>query len=370
MLIVSLIGNLLGTIVSLSQAHNFEQNFSKYTDDCFIFYRIRQSLNLMSHYLMFFPYFLRAYRLALIFQIDQNWDRQDLYFNKYLYRTDQKWLIRVLGIGLIPFIILSGVILMWCDAAFYLPASEVSEDRVYSQSLYIFFCFLEQLLFIYAIYSLREISDDYNMSKEMTIAMMLWFITPIFSVFPTDLERYSQLPGLTRNLLLFFCSYIYPIWSSYSSKVIPEVITLEMLDSLELILESKVPLDCFERYLKQYSGTANESICYSSGYETLQLYMKCESHLNLPQNSNKEELINELLKYQTIGVDYFYDSKDSFEAMIQKSKQELLAQLKSDFFTGFKKSSSYKNLKRAVNRQEIYIGRLLNLGLNIINPQD
>ena len=55
-----------------------------------------------------------------------------------------------------------------------------------------------------SIYTLREVGDDYSMSKELTVAMACWFIASVFAVFPIDFERYKSLPGLVRNWVLLW----------------------------------------------------------------------------------------------------------------------------------------------------------------------
>ena len=364
MLTISLLGNLLQSLTCLSQLEDLSESLSKDpSSDCFLIFRIRQSANLFFHYLMFFPYILRVYRLSLIFKLDKNWDYQEFSFKKNIHRTKQAWMLWVLVLLMLPFVALVVIIMKYCDFASYLPASESDNEALYSQSSYLLICFIEQLLFILSIYSLREVSDDYSMTKELTVTMVCWFMTPMFTVFPINFGRYKAVPSLLRNFILFIVSFCYPIFCSFRYKFTSDTVTLEMLESLELILLSKMSLEYFEEYLRVNEGKNNESCSQCTGYELLQLYMKCENYLNFPQFYEVDELVEELLRSDAVPMSYACDSKESLEDHIMRSKDALLKIITEEYFINFKKSRQYTLLQRIVHRQEIYTGRLITIGL-------
>lgn len=211
---------------------------------------------------------------------------------------------------------------------------------------------------------LRDVTDDYNMTKEIFVAMLFWFLTPIFSVFPpAELDDYQLLPGLIRNIVLLYVSVVYPIISSYIHKPDEEIITLEMLGSLESVLQAKSPLEFFEAFLRDLEGRTNESNFEYSGNDVLQLYMKCENLLTVPEDYNKEEFIDELLKSEVVSVNYLGEDKNTFEEVLIKAKADLLGYLSEKYFARFKGSLQYEALRRIVHRQEIYTGRLMKIGL-------
>ena len=264
---------------------------------------------------------------------------------------------------MLPFVALVVIIMKYCDFASYLPASESDNEALYSQSSYLLICFIEQLLFILSIYSLREVSDDYSMTKELTVTMVCWFMTPMFTVFPINFGRYKAVPSLLRNFILFIVSFCYPIFCSFRYKFTSDTVTLEMLESLELILLSKMSLEYFEEYLRVNEGKNNESCSQCTGYELLQLYMKCENYLNFPQFYEVDELVEELLRSDAVPMSYACDSKESLEDHIMRSKDALLKIITEEYFINFKKSRQYTLLQRIVHRQEIYTGRLITIGL-------
>ena len=266
---------------------------------------------------------------------------------------------------MIPFVIVVILICCSCNFAFYMPASEFEKEKNYSQTSFLFISFLEQLFFIFSIYSLRNINDDFSMTKELTIAMIVYFVTPIFTVFPQNLFDYSTLPGLLRNLFLLGFSFIYPLACSYLYKDRSEPLTTEMLNSLELMLQSKVTLNYFEGFLRDIEGSANDSFYQHSGFQLLQLFMKCETYLNCPERVNKDELISELLRSEAVPMSYTSYSKETFESHVLIAKEKLLNVISDEYFENFKKSRYYPELRRIIHRQEIYTGRLLTIGLNM-----
>lgn len=372
MLALSLLGNMLQSILLLTQLDHLEDYFV--TDagpKCNMFLRFRQSGNLIFHYIMFFPYVLRAYRIYLIFKLDKHWDDQDFSFNKYSHRTRQRWMLGVFMSGLIPFVVMVIIVLTDCTAAEYMPASEYKGHEYFSQSFYIWISCLEQVFFVYSIYLLREISDGFNMIQELFVAMLFWFISPIFSVFPAaDLKTYEPVPGILRNCCLFIVSIMYPLIWSYRDNRSEEVVTLEMLESLELILQNKTTLEYFETFMRNLEHKTNETNIDHSGCDILEVYMKCETFLIYPEMQDKSDLIESLLRTDIISFNYIADMKESFNDQVFAAKNKFFYYLSINYFTKFQKSKQYALLRRIVHRQEIYTGRLLQIGFSVLNYVD
>lgn len=362
---VCLFGNLVQNIVFLSQIEQIENEIGIVKKECHIFFRIRQSLNVISHYLLFFPYILRGYRLFIIFKIDKNWDQSEHFFHNYISRTKQKWMIAFLVVFLVPVLIMCIVILNNCSFANYMPGSEDKHHKNASEGFFLGICFIEQLSFISIIYNLRDISDDYAINHEITVAGIIWFITPSLTVFPpVDLKRYKNLPGLIRNFILFIVSCCYPIYCSFVNKNVNEAMTIEMIESIESVVQSKVALDQFDKYIKESDSKSNDSKLNISGGVLLELFMKCEMFLNNPSEFSKEEIINDLLNSEVVPMNYMISSKENFEIVVVKAKATILEILKNEFFSGFKKSKQYLELKQYVHHQEIYTGRLMKIGMS------
>lgn len=365
MLCISLIGNLVQTLLYLSQIDEISKDLlSQVNSQCEIFFRIRQSLNLLFHYTLFAPYILRVYRLYIIFKVDQHWEDSQFSHTRYIRRTQQRWMFTVYCIFMIPILGLVVVILTNCKLSEYLPASESNFHKLYSESIYLSISFIEELLFIFCIYYLRQVSDDYEMTKELGIVAIVWFITPSLTLFPpVNLKNFKSFPGLVRNLVLFFVSTFLPIVASFVYKINEEFFTVEMLESFETVLQSKKCLEQFEKFLWEGRGKANDSKSDFEGYQLLMLYMKCENFIMFPDLHDKEELIQEILDMDVIPISYINNEKNGIEVHVEKAKESIKKILNSEFFDLFKNSRRYLELKRLVYRQEIYIGRLLEIGL-------
>ena len=365
MLSLTLIGNFIQSIVYISQLCELEKDYgAKVFKNCNMFFRIRQSLNVIFHYVLFFPYVLRAYRMYLIFKVDKHWGSTLNKYSRQYHRTRQLWMFVVFLVCMVPFLIMVFIILTDCKLSEYLPASEYDEHKFFSETLYLSISFIEQLFFILAIYYLRNISDDYKMTQELTIAVVTWFATPSLTLFPPiNLEKFKSLPGLLRNLILFIISAVYPIICSFFDKNTQEILTIEMIESFESILQSKLPLDQFEKYLKDCEARANDSKIQLLGYNLLGLYMKCENYLMSSEGIEKDELIKDLVDTEFVPVNFVNNSKESFDEFIRIAKENISIMLKDEFFEGFKNNWRFLELKRYVNRQEIYIGRLMKVGL-------
>jgi hypothetical protein len=365
MLIVSLIGNWAQCMMLLSILCEVEKSLNKdRSKDCEMFFRVRQSWNLISHYLLFTPYLLRAYRIAVIFRIDQEWETNESNIETYIYKTKEKWMVAFLLVFSLPIILMCIIILNNCTFAWYMPGAESIRQKEVSESISLFISFFEQLLLMWVTFKLKDISDDYAMTTELTVVMATWFISPTFMVFPlVDLKHLQAIPILIRNLLLFVVSSVYPVICSFYIHSNDHVVTSEMIESIESVLQSKVPLEQFDKYLRSFENKGKDSKFNLTGSELLELYMKCEMYLNSPKDMDMNEMIRDLLKTEVVPLNYVRDSKETLEFQINRAKGVILNILKKEFFPGFKESSRFGLLKRYVHCQEIYTGRLIKIGL-------
>ena len=98
-----------------------------------------------------------------------------------------------------------------------------------------------------------------------------------------------------------------------------------------------------------------------SGYELLQFYMKCEKYLNLDLKRcwDVDELIKELVRSDAVTWGYAWDSKESLEDHIRKSKDELFKIITVEYFSRFKKSKRYRELKESCIGKRFILGDVL-----------
>jgi len=86
---------------------------------------------------------------------------------------------------MIPPVVLCIIIMLYPPAGYYFPISDrhYGIDEDIAGAIYVFVCFLEQLLLIFLVYYVRNVHDDFNMTNELAWVTLFWFCTPIFSTF-------------------------------------------------------------------------------------------------------------------------------------------------------------------------------------------
>ena len=133
---------------------------------------------------MYFPYLLRAYRLYLVFGLEENFE--DYTYSKNYERTTQKWLLKVLFFLTLPVIIVYSfiTILVYTNVigVIYNPDTDSISDSPYVMII-IFLRFSEHLGLIIANYATSGVIDDFNMSTELTVVTVIYFLTPSLSLF-------------------------------------------------------------------------------------------------------------------------------------------------------------------------------------------
>jgi hypothetical protein len=318
--------------------------------------RVRQCLGLLGHIFLVEPYLLRCYRLYFIFHLDRNWNNEDTYFVKHIHRTQQSWLLKIIAFSLVPWAV-AIVLIFTAHDGNYLPGAEIQNSTLQgdvSQCTYVLFCFLEQIALVWCLYLLRNVFDDYKMTKELSWIAVLWVISPMFPIF-SDTDSLLLIPIILRNALLMCLSAILPMIISYRHESKFEIITLEMINSLELVLQSELPLKHFEDFLYandfSYNKTNGQAVTAAS---ILQLYMMCETYAQLPLDCDKSRIRNYA---EGLGI-------TDENLSISELHHGLFAKLKHEYFPCFLASKEFRSLKRKVTNQEIFLGRILQTPLN------
>lgn len=320
--------------------------FSKSSQNYYfdVFYQL---IVILIHYSYYISYMLRCYRVYFIFNLDSRWDENDCFFKANLHRAGQKWLFKVFLICLWPVIIIATFRIAIPGAYEYLPPSyyegQTSVSSV-SEGIYLLIMFLEELGFILAVYMLRNVHDDFKMTRELAIVCFLWVITGIFSIFTeTWIWRVEV---VIRNHVIMGVSSIFPLFKTMQPESFDEIITMEMLQSLELVLQSSITLEAFEKALNNIRG-----IKYANGNEFLQLWLKCEYF----RHSKIEELEKDII--------------DTAKALGCHGKHpntiqsEVFQIINNKFFPMFRKSSEYEALLREITKQQIYMHRIMQTSL-------
>ena len=357
---ISLFGGLIQILVILSIIFlDSKSIIKKYPTNYKWILKLRQSICLLGHILLVVPYLLRSYRLYFIFHLDKNWFNQDNYFLKNIHRTKQRWLLQILFICLLPWGVAVALIFR-ANQGNYLPGCELKDSSMQlqvSECLYVFISFVEQFSLLISLYSIRNVSDDYKMTKELVWVIILWIITPVYPYF--DENGFLHATAIFRDYFLMIRTCILPLISSFKIRPRIELITQEMINSCELILQSETGLFYFEKFLLNLQVIQTEDIdCKIAGAEALDLYMKCEKYLCLPLENEQESLFEEL---KFFGIDHYEDDSGIF---IERVKYDLFTILKTEYFPKFVNSMEYYKLKGNVTKQELFIGRILQTSMH------
>lgn len=294
------------------------------------------------HYCFFFAYVLRCYRVYFIFNLDSKWDEDDNYFKQHIYRAGQRWLTKVFLICLWPVIVLATLRIIVSGINEYIPAAYEDDQGNGSyilEGIYQVIMFCEEMIFIYSVYKLRNVQDDFNMSLELAIVCVLWIITGVFSIFTQ--AWIWRLQVIIRNHIIMLVSSLIPLIKTLVPESFDEVITIEMLQSLELILQSQATLEAFEKFLKKNNERLKNGDLY------LQLWLLCEFY----RHSRGENIEGEIEK--TAQMLKLHSNH------VISIQNEVFQALNNRFFKHFKKSEEYQEILRDINRQQIYMHRLM-----------
>lgn len=336
--------------------------------------RLYQAVMLISHYLFYFPYLLRCYRLYFVFKLGQHWHDTDLPFYELRHRASQNWLIKVLICMMFPVLVASFCLFFIPQLTSIYPATYSPDDPdsvTLMQASTILIAFFRELIFIFAVWKLREVNDDFAMTYELSTVCLLWMtnsfiLTPLF---PLKTWLYSC---IIRNFLIMCVSSIWPIYKSFGKHAIHVPLTIEALRSLDLVLQNEASCEAFSNYLKTgyfelelaRLSFKPQSFHQQEGYWLLEFWLECEvfkhnftsekAHsiierylgrglLNLPSNIRSSLLDASLLKNPSL----FNDAQDYAFKM-----------LSDYYFQLFQRSMPYSFLAAEITRQDIRLNRL------------
>jgi len=335
---------LYGQTTTMLFALSFSEHYDKKNEPIENLYQV---LVVFLNFTYYFALILRCYRLYLIFKLDCNLENQK-FFKKYLHRTKQKWLLKILGIMMFPVVVLS--VLVFALTEFDLPVSyNGSEKSATKDAIYVFYTFLEELLLVLAVFSLRTIEDTYRMTGELLLITMVWFTNSFFGVLAVDTW---QITIVVRNFLILGISTGIPIMRSYRGEEWESSLTVEGLQNLEIVLSNKLSLEYFETFICKQKDTTGEVV--------LSNWIKCEMYKNNYSEGLLEEIQSEIL-----GISDKIDLEDSFINLqegvnlttITRLQAHLFGILLVNYFPLFKKSTFYELLLREVHKKDIYLNR-------------
>ena len=308
----------------------------------------------ISHFLGYFPYLLRAYRLYLVFILEG--EIENYTFSKNYERTRQKWLLKALIVMLIPvifvYIIIAVLIPFDIIGTVYNPDSDT--DSTYTLII-IFIRFLEHFFLILANYFIRNVIDDFQMNVELTIVTIIYYITPLSSFYVYIFKELYWL-YIARNLCLLGVTSVWPIYLSYKKSMNYQLLTVDMLASLDLILLHPNGMQAFQDFCEnmgmQYANN-QASLC-------LELFFSIECWEDSKDPRIRQIIYEKIESCETIQSNCGDLSESEY---FYKIKKNSLEHLKQYYFNNFLTSQFMLDLRKKAYRHELYQIKLNNSSL-------
>ena len=339
--------SLWGNLIELISASSLIKIINVTQPEGFTLVFLRDCGILLGHYMFYIPYILRSYRVFLVFNIEHDWESSGKVFEKTLHRTRQIWLLKLFLLILLIPISLSLVLFLYSPFRDIFPitsSNTTSSREIYASMIYIFICFLEQALMIFITYKIRNAEEKFNMKSELIMICAIWSLSSIFSAFVGRDRTIWFIGCAIRNFLSFLRTHVLCVVAAFRSTPFEEGLTVEMLNSLEIILENERTLEYFEKFLrKQENYRAKDS-----GYTLLGLYKELECRIHLDSH---DFTITELEMITNISV-LNKLNKNSSPEYLQLSKTTILKILNDKHYKDFLQSEECSKLRKMILKEE------------------
>lgn len=308
-----------------------------------------ESCSNFTNCVMVFTYLIRAYRLYLVFNLDKLKDSESNTSLMRKYKMSQRWALKLLLLFSLPiFLVVFGIWLYIFFANKDFGLFDHKQRSNYLAMIDIFITFLLQMSMILMIDKIKYIADEYQMFKEMLTVTILLFITPFFSLF----VRFYSIDWLyvyvARNSLLMLVSSLGPIIMSYLQKDRFGIVSADMIESLDLVLQHKICYEFFESYLNKIES--GRAVAY------LDLYVSCQCYFEKPCSFLEKYIFEQVKHLEIPELDSCEEGKKMQKAIsIFTYCKEIL---ENDYFEPFKQSKDFHNLRSFLYRQELLNNRI------------
>ena len=328
------------------------------------------------HYLLYFPYLLRCYRLKFVFTLDREWTVENDYFRSHIERSRQSWLVCILLTMMLPVVAVAIVVITVPGYIEIAPATDNTDTALRTNIAYIALCFIEEVLFVVAVFQLRHIEDHFRMTRELTLVCLLWLCNSVVSRYWAD--TWWLYESIARNWALMLISSVWPVYKSFRGFGFSEAITSEVANSLELLLQNQFTLDYFEKFLlkgdfsreRRDSGVPSSSAAPDHmGERLLDFWLQCEIYRNSPDISQAKQLYSQYIDPDSdtnidLPLPLVRDIKAGIESLpdgtlFLNSQEFAFTTLRDYYFALFQRSVEYSKMMREITRQEIYLNRLV-----------
>jgi hypothetical protein len=224
-----------------------------------------------------------------------------------------------------------------------------------------FITFLLQISMLVMISKISHVTNEYQMLKEMITVTILLFLTPLFSLMVRFFQKTWLFMYVGRNLLLMFVSSLTPVIMSFFQKDTFGIVTVDMLNSLELVLQHRFCYNYFERFLRKVDGA--QGVIFLDLFISCQCYFynhdkRTEDYIFRKVKNNRETLQNEMFEECSNNLEKIWNIFNHCKEVLE-----------NNYFESFKTSKYFKSLKAFLYRQELLNYRLSQTSLLPSNPQ-
>lgn len=347
--------NFTELILNLIIMYSFEIGFPKTND--LIYWTLECFLEI-SHAVMIICYIIRAYRLYFVFSLDLNRNEESSEFRKSPYRASQRWILVTMAYIIAFMVIFYCICLIFLcffpDKMNFFVKGDYGKRTAPNYMIVAFVHFCLQICLVVWIYRIRMVKNEFSMMHEMLLATAITCIEPLFDLFIHSNRDWLYI-YIIGNLVLMLVTTGLPIILSFIHKDSIEFLSLDMLTSVELILQHKITLDAFENFLSNYD---------KDGLTLLEIYLSCELFIDV---GDKKILERISAKISSSNIPFPDDCTDLFSNKLNSLnhlQNYCYTTLDNDYYYYFKKSKDFENLKSYIFRQELLNNRLSETSLN------
>jgi hypothetical protein len=209
--------------------------------------------------------------------------------------------------------------------------------------------FLLEFALIVLIYSLRIVEDEFQMTKELIFVTIFLSFTTIVSIF-AHFNRDYLFVYLCVNFSLMIASSVWPIFLSFTRQGSFHMITQEILNSFQLILQHPLTLNTFEKFLMKNSA---------EGVKLLDIYLGCECFQGMKSRKLGVKLLEKIISLESPPPSFHVKDVDlDDENCFNNVLNHCLICLEDDYYPQFRISDEFSWLKRILRRQEIFSNRI------------
>lgn len=329
----------------------YSNTISLPSTDTILYWTIQCFLEI-AHAVMVICYIIRAYRLYFVLIVDNNRTDESSEFRKSPYRASQRWIATTMTYIIVSMIVFYCIILalvkIFPDEIVLFEGGTYGKRTEPNYMIVNFVHFSLQLSLIVSIYYIRHVQNEFQMIGELILVTIIICISPIFSISIYS-NRNWLYADVFRNFILMLITTGFPITLSYIHKESIEFLSLEMLTSVDLILQHKITLDAFEDFLFIFD---------KEGSVFLEIYLSCECYFGFSDCKILDQIQAKIASSGIVTSDDCAGFNCNNLNPLMNLQNYCYDVLENDYFSHFKESKQYEKLRSYIFRQELLNNRV------------